>query len=207
VSAYPAHTAAARGLAICHVCAKLSPADLHRCPRCGAGIHLRTADSIARTVALVLTAIILYVPANVLPIMTTEQLGTAEDSTIIGGVIYLWHHGSYPVAVVIFIASVMVPLGKMIAILYLCWTVGSHQQTRPRQRTVMYRITEFVGRWSMVDVFVVAILVALIQLGGLLSITPGAAALAFSGVVIITMLAAESFDPRLIWDRLGDDDE
>jgi paraquat-inducible protein A len=207
VSVFPADTAAAQGLATCHTCAKVAPASLHRCPRCGASIHLRMTDSLARTVALVLTACILYIPANILPIMTTDQLGSVEPSTIIGGVVLLWDLGSYPVAAVIFIASVMVPTGKMVSILYLCWTVGREQKIRAQQRTVMYRITEFVGRWSMVDVFVVAILVALIQLGGLLSIQPGAAALAFSGVVIITMLAAESFDPRLIWDIQGDDDE
>lgn len=207
MSAFPTETAAAQGLATCHTCAKVAPASLHHCPRCGASIHLRMTDSLARTLALVLTACILYVPANVLPIMTTTQLGTDEPSTILGGVVYLWHHGSYPVAAVIFIASVMVPLGKMVAIFYLCWTVGREHRTRAQQRTVMYRVTEFVGRWSMVDVFVVAILVALIQLGGLLSIHPGAAALAFSGVVIITMLSAESFDPRLIWDLERDEDE
>jgi paraquat-inducible protein A len=200
VSAFPADTAAAQGLATCHTCVKVAPASLHHCPRCGASIHLRMTDSLARTMALVLTACILYIPANILPIMTTDQLGSVEPSTILGGVILLWDLGSYPIAAVIFIASVMVPTGKMASIMYLCWTVSREQKTRAQQRTVMYRITEFVGRWSMVDVFVVAILVALIQLGGLLSIQPGAAALAFSGVVMITMLAAESFDPRLIWD-------
>ena len=164
-------------------------------------------DSLARTVALVITAAILYVPANVLPIMTTEQLGRASDSTIMGGVVLLWHHGSYPIASVIFIASVLVPLSKLFILLALCWSVARGDATRPRERTVLYRVTEFVGRWSMVDVFVVAILVALIQLGGLLSIRPGVAAVAFSGVVIVTILAAESFDPRLIWDRLGGPNE
>jgi paraquat-inducible protein A len=146
--------------------------------------------------ALVMTAIILYVPANVLPIMTTDQLGRSTDSTILGGVVLLIKLGSYPVAAIIFIASVLVPLGKLLALMALCC-----------ERTVLYRVTEFVGRWSMVDVFVVAILVSLIQLGGLMTIRPGIAALAFSGLVIVTMLAAESFDPRLIWDRLGETDE
>jgi paraquat-inducible protein A len=107
------------------------------------------------------------------------------------------------VAAVIFIASVVVPLGKLTALILLCWSVGRGQQAGARERTVAYRVTEFVGRWSMIDVFVVAILVSLIQLGGLLVIRPGSAALAFCGVVIVTMVAAESFDPRLIWDRLG----
>jgi paraquat-inducible protein A len=156
--------------------------------------------------ALVITAIILYIPANVLPIMTTAQLGTPEDSTILGGVILLIHHESYPIAAVIFIASVMVPTGKLIAICWLCWSVAMRQTSSLEQRTKLYRVTEFVGKWSMTDVFVVAILVALIQLGGILTITAGNAAIAFGGVVVVTMLAAESFDPRLIWDQIEETD-
>jgi len=206
-TAYPEGTAAAAGLACCHVCRKLAPATLHECPLCGSALHLRKADSIQRTVALVITASLLYIPANVLPIMTTNQLGRPEDSTILGGVVLLIHHGSYPIAAVIFIASVLVPLGKLFAISWLAWTVARGHTTSRQQRTRMYRVTELVGKWSMTDVFVVAILVALIQLGGLLSIQAGAAAIAFGGVVIVTMLAAESFDSRLIWDRLADDAE
>ena len=206
VSAYPADSAAARGLACCHVCYYVGPKTQHSCPRCGSGLHLRVPDSLQRTLALLITAVILYIPANVLPIMTTSQLGRSTDSTILGGVILLIDMGSYPVAAVIFIASVLVPVGKFIAIAWLCWSVARRHQSSHRQRTVLYRATEFIGRWSMTDVFVVMILVALIHLGGLMRITPGTAAIAFGGVVIVTMLAAESFDPRLIWDQLGDDD-
>jgi len=198
---YPAGTAAAQGLATCHTCYKLAPASDHKCARCGSAIHLRRADSLQRTIALVFTATLLYIPANVLPIMTTTMLGTAEPSTIIGGVVLLIHHGSYPIAAVIFIASVLVPTGKLIAITWLCWSVARKQKTSLQQRTRMYRVVEFVGKWSMTDVFVVAILVGLIQLGGLLSITAGSAAIAFGGVVVVTIVAAESFDPRLIWDQ------
>jgi paraquat-inducible protein A len=203
-ASYPRGTAAAAGLATCHTCYKLADASHHECPRCGSALHVRTTDSIQRTMALVATACLLYIPANILPIMTTTQLGTPEPSTILGGVVLLIHHGSYPIAAVIFIASVMVPSGKLIAITWLCWSVQRRQRTSHQQRTVMYRVTEFVGKWSMTDVFVVAILVALIQLGGLLSIKAGVAAIAFGGVVIVTMLAAESFDPRLIWDQIDD---
>ena len=206
MSGFPSNTAAARGWATCHTCCKLASGELRRCPRCGAALHLRLTDSLHQTVALILTACILYVPANVFPIMTTDQLGQSLDSTILGGVVLLWKDGSYPVALVIFIASVLVPLGKLLILSALCVSVASGGVTLPRERTVLYRVTEFVGRWSMVDVFVVAILVALIQLGGLLVIRPGIAALAFSGVVIVTMIAAERFDPRLIWDRLEDSD-
>ena len=142
-----------------------------------------------------------------LPIMTTDQLGSATDSTILGGVVLLVHHGSYPIAAVIFVASVMIPISKLLALSWLCWSVARRHPTSHQERTRLYRATELVGKWSMTDVFVVAILVALIQLGGLLRITAGNAAIAFGGVVIVTMLAAESFDPRLIWDQLGDDDE
>jgi paraquat-inducible protein A len=206
-SEYPLGTAAAEGLATCHTCRKLAPAANHKCPRCGSSLHLRTTDSLQRTIALVVTATLLYIPANILPIMTTTMLGTAEPSTILGGVVLLIHHGSYPIAAVIFIASVMVPTGKLISITWLCWSVARKQKTSQQQRTRMYRVTEFVGKWSMTDVFVVAILVALIQLGGLLSITAGSAAIAFGGVVVVTMVAAESFDPRLIWDQVDDVEE
>lgn len=200
-AAYPRGTAAAAGLACCHVCYELAPASEHVCPLCGAALHVRMDSSIQKTLALVFTAIVLYIPANVLPIMVTHQLGRPEPSTILGGVVLLIHHGSYPIAGVIFVASVLVPTGKILAILFLCWTVARGQDTSLEQRTRLYRITEFIGKWSMTDVFVVAILVALIQLGGLLSITAGSAAIAFGGVVVLTMLAAESFDPRLIWDQ------
>jgi len=202
MSAFPPGTAAAEGLASCHTCAKLSPSSLHHCPLCGSALHVRMTDSLQKTIALVITAVILYIPANVLPIMTTTQLGTPEDSTIIGGVVLLIHHGSFPIAAVIFIASVLVPTGKLIAICWLCLSVSRRQNTSFEQRTKLYRATEFVGKWSMTDVFVVAILVALIQMGGLLNITAGPAAIAFGGVVIVTMLAAHSFDPRLIWDQV-----
>jgi len=206
MSAFPAGTAAAEGLGCCHVCLKLAPEALHRCPRCGSALHLRKPDSLQRTVALVVTAALLYIPANVLPIMTTEQLGRSIDSTIIGGVVLLVHHGDYPIAGVIFVASVMVPISKLLALSWLCWSVARGLPTSPHQRARLYRATELVGKWSMTDVFVVAILVALIHLTGLLVITPGSAALAFGGVVVITMIAAHSFDPRLIWDQLGDAD-
>ena len=202
----PGETAASRNLASCHLCCKLASADLHHCPRCGAAMHLRKSDSIQRTLALLITACVLYIPANLYPIMYTDQLGSSEASTILGGVVLLIKLGSIPVALVIFIFSVMVPLGQLMAMFYLVWTVEKHSPLGPRQRTVMYHVTEFVGKWSMVDVFVVAILAALVHLGGLLVIRPGIAALSFAGVVIVTMIAAESFDSRLIWDQMEDTD-
>ena len=200
-------TAAARHLASCHLCLKLADASLHHCPRCGEPLHLRKSNSLQRTLALLVTACVLYIPANVLPIMITDQLGSVEPSTILGGVVLLIDMGSMPIAAVIFIASVMVPLGKLIALFYLCWSVSRGQHINTRQRTVIYRATELIGKWSMVDVFVVSILVALVHLTGLLVILPGAAAVAFAGVVIVTIIAAESFDPRIIWDQQEQTDE
>lgn len=204
MSAALGDTAASQGLACCHICYKVAPVADHRCPRCGAGLHLRRPSSVQRTLALALTAAVLYVPANVFPIMTTTQLGDATPSTIIGGVLLLMHHGDLPIALIIFVASVLVPISKLLALTWLCWSVTYGDPTSHHERTRLYRMTELVGKWSMTDVFVVAILVALVQFGGLLLIKPGTAALAFGGVVVMTMLAAESFDPRLIWDQLGE---
>ena len=160
---------------------------------------INPAHSIQTTWALLFTSILLYIPANILPIMHTSVLGSDEPSTILGGVILLWKMGSYPIAVVIFIASVFVPVAKIVILCWLNYSVQAKQQHANSERIYWYRITEFVGRWSMIDVFVVAVLVSLIQLGNIMSILPGHAALAFCGVVICTMLAAMSFDSRLIW--------
>ena len=197
-------TALKSGLTVCHTCLNLNPIDAHKCTRCGSSVHARIPDSIQRTMALLIAAIILYLPSNIFPIMTTEQFGTPMDSTIIGGVVLLWKMGSYPIALIIFVASVLVPIGKIMSIAMLCWTVSRDHRTSLRKRTNLYRITEIIGKWSMVDVFVVAILVALIQITGIIVIKPGSAALAFAGMVILTMLSANSFDPRLIWDRAED---
>jgi paraquat-inducible protein A len=195
-------TAAECELASCHVCCKLAPATQHFCPRCGAALHLRTANSLQRTLALLITACILYVPANLYPIMLTEHTGQTTVSTIMGGVIVLVQIGSIPVAAVIFIASVVVPLAKIVAMFYLVWSVARGVHEGHRQRTKLYLVAEFIGKWSMIDVFVVAILVALVQLKGLLAFYPGIAAYSFAGVVMVTMVAAESFDPRLMWDQI-----
>lgn len=200
-------TAASRGMSSCHLCLKLASSELHSCPRCGSAMHLRKTDSLNRTLALLITACILYIPANLYPIMITDQLGTSTESTILGGVVLLINMDSIPIAAIIFIASVMVPLGKIITMFYLCWTISRRSSVNPRQSTITYRITEFIGKWSMVDVFVVSILVALVQLGGILVIRPGAAAVSFAALVIVTMIAAESFDPRLFWDQQEIDNE
>ncbi len=194
-------SAAVSGVTSCHTCCLLVPLQMHRCPRCHSRVHARVPHSVQRTMALVVTATILYIPAMTLPIMRTVSLGAAMDSTVVGGVVILWNMGSYPIAAIIFIASVFVPVGKLIALTVLCWFVTYGKGVSPQQQTALYRITEIVGKWSMIDVFVVAILVALIKLGDVLSFFPGLAALTFASVVIVTMVAAELFDPRLIWDK------
>ena len=195
-----------RSLASCHTCGlllQLTPGKHASCPRCGDAVHLRKTNSIRNTWALLLAAIAMYLPANVLPIMTVTSLGNTQSDTIMSGVIYFLKHGDWPLALVIFTASVLVPLLKMIALIYLLLSVQRKSPLRKNQRTRLYRITELVGRWSMVDVFVVALMAALVQVGELATIQPAMGAVAFASVVILTMLAAMAFDPRLIWDYHG----
>lgn len=193
-------SAKSAGLVGCHICGALSEAGADSCKRCGEHLHSRKPGGLNRTWALLFTSVILYIPANLYPIMDTVFLGDDSPSTILGGVLVLWAMGSYPIAAVIFFASVVVPLVKILALLWLCYMVQRGQGASPLGKLKLYRMTEFVGRWSMIDVFVVAILAGLIRLDNLMTIYPGPAAVAFAGVVLITMVAAMSFDSRLIWD-------
>jgi paraquat-inducible protein A len=147
---------------------------------------------------------IAYLPANLYPVMSVVSFGKRQSDTIMSGVIYLFVHGDWPLALIVFVASVLVPLLKMLALLYLLLSVQRHSFLRRRQRTRLYRIVELVGRWSMVDIFVVAVLAALVKIGNIATIEPGVGAIAFSSVVILTMFAAMNFDPRLIWDHQGE---
>ena len=193
---------AKNGLAGCHVCEKVLPITATHCPRCGSHLHLRKPDSINRTIALVIASAIMYVPANMLPIMSIRELGVLTESTIVKGLVQFWSAGSYPIAIVIFTASILIPLLKITALLWLCAAAKGKVPHSPKVLGRIYWITELLGRWSMVDIFVVAILVTMVQLGNYMRITPGPGALAFAGVVILTMFAAMSFDPKLLWDRL-----
>lgn len=198
MNAFAPDSAAAAGLALCHSCGRVDPIELERCPRCQARLHLRNPESLQRTFALTFAAMILYLPANLLPMLRVESIKGTQENTIVGGVIQFWQDKDYPVAIIIFTASVLIPVLKIISIFLLCFAARTGWS--PRAMTRLYRVTEFVGRWSMVDVFVVAILVAVVQLGSAMSIHAGAAAVSFATVVILTMLAALTFDPRLIWD-------
>ncbi len=197
-------TAAAAGLVTCEACGLLAwPASTNvpgHCPRCGQELEWRRHRSIQTTWALVIAAAICYVPANLLPVLGTTTLGSTEYDTIMGGVVFLYTSGSWPLAFIVLIASVMVPLGKLVALSYLLITVQRGSAKSNRERTRLYRLVELVGRWSMLDVFVDTFTVALVQLQPLMSIKPGAGVVFFAAVVVLTMIAAESFDPRLIWD-------
>ncbi|MCO7612420.1 MULTISPECIES: paraquat-inducible protein A [Pseudomonas] len=199
------------GILICSECHELNrqaaDSDEQVCTRCGAQIHPRRPNSILRTWALLLTAAILYVPANLLPIMTVSSLGQGDPSTIMSGVIQLVQHGMFPIAAVVFVASILVPTFKLVGIALLLFSVQRHQPLSARQRIIMYRFIEFIGRWSMLDIFVIAILVAVVNFGRLASIEANLGAVAFASVVILTMLAAVTFDPRLIWDNTESDDD
>jgi paraquat-inducible protein A len=197
-------TASQLGLCLCHGCGRLSRLagkghDMC-CRRCGAALHLRKSNSVARTWAFLIAAYILYVPANVLPMMRTGSLFGAQSDTIMSGVVYLWHSGSWHIALVVFIASIVVPLAKMFSLTYLLISVQLGWTQRSLERAKLYRILEFVGPWSMLDVYVVMILVALVQLKSLATIQPGLAVAAFGAVVVLTMFAAMAFDPRLLWE-------
>ena len=199
------------GILICMECHELNrqvpDTDEQTCTRCGALVHARRPNSLMRTWALLVTAAILYIPANLLPIMTVSSLGKGEPSTIMSGVIQLVQHGMLPIAAVVFIASILVPTFKLVGIALLLFSVQRHQPLSARQRIIMYRFIEFIGRWSMLDIFVIAILVALVNFGRLASIEANLGAAAFSSVVILTMLAAVTLDPRLIWDNTESDDD
>lgn len=194
-------TGISQNLRLCLVCTAILPAEQSQCPRCHARGHVRRHQSIQWTVALLLTSFLLYIPANVLPVMTTHMLGSDMDSTIMDGMILLWGDGSYPVALIIFIASIMVPSLKMIGIAWLCLDSQGYGNRDPHRMHFIYELVEYVGRWSMIDVFVITILAALVQMGQLMSIVPAEGVIFFGVVVILTMFAAMTFDPRLTWDR------
>ncbi|MFS0825917.1 paraquat-inducible protein A [Pseudomonas phoenicis] len=199
------------GLVVCNECHQLNrlqpDAKSQPCMRCGAAVHIRRPNSIVRTWALLITAMILYIPANLLPIMTVSSLGRGTPDTIMSGVIELMQNGMLPIAGVVFVASILVPTFKLIGIALLLYSVQRHQPLSARQRIWMYRFIEFIGRWSMLDIFVIAILVAVVNFGRIANVEANLGAVAFATVVILTMFAALTFDPRLIWDNTESDND
>lgn len=196
------------GIIGCHVCGLVSRApagDDAACSRCGAALHRRKRESIGRTWALLVAAFILYIPANVLPIMRTASLGDIDDNTIISGVVELWVKGSPSLAVIVFSASIVVPMTKFLVLGTLLASTQRQSRWALRQRAKLYRAVEFIGYWSMLDVFVVALLTALVRFGFLSQVEPLPGVVFFGLTVILTMFASMSFDPRLMWDGPDDD--
>ena len=196
---------------VCHLLVRRPPeastGPFGSCPRCGETLHLRKPNSIARTWALIIAALIFYIPANLIPITTVTSLGSVQTDTIMSGVIYFIATGMWPIALIIFTASIFIPVLKLLILSFLVISVQRHSGWRPKDRTRLYRIVETIGRWSMVDVFVVTILVALVHLGALANVEPRSGVIYFAAVVLLTMFAAMGFDPRLIWDVKEPQDE
>lgn len=188
----------------CHETMRAAPGTHARCPRCGARTHTRKPHSVATTAALTLSAAALYVPANLLPVMYTRTFFSDDSDTIMSGVISLLHEGSWPLALLVFVASIVVPLLKLLSMGWLLLCIVRKAPGPPLQRSRLFRLVEFIGRWSMLDVYAIALLVGLVQIRSLATVHAGVGALAFCAVVVLTMLAAQSFDERLLWDNSSD---
>jgi paraquat-inducible protein A len=202
------NSAAGMGYATCHTCDLLVRGPVSgatsSCPRCGSVVHdTRFADSISRTWALLGSAVLLLVPANLFPVMTVTRFGMGEPNTILSGVMHLIEDGAWPLGLLVFFASFVVPISKIAVLMFLLITVQRGSDWRLRDRSFLYRVTEVVGAWSMVDIFLVGILVALVRMDGMATVYPGPGASFFGAAVVLTMMAAHAFDPRLIWDRAG----
>lgn len=194
-------TAREAGLVGCRRCARAWPGETAVCPTCGSALQSRDLGAMQRVWAWWLAGVMCFFPANLYPMLETRTLFVSQSDTIVGGAIELMHHGAYGIALVIFVASIVIPLGKFIAIAYLALRVGGNRPPAGHGAHKLYHLVEYIGRWSMIDVFVVAILASLVHLGSVASVQPGPASLAFALSVIFTMLSAQSFDSRLIWDR------
>lgn len=204
-------TAQQAGLSRCHDCAKLVKIDSfntnseQQCPRCSAKIHVRKPNSLNRTWALLIAALIMFFPANILPIMEVSFLGGVESSTILDGILYFFDSGSYGIGIIILTASILVPLFKMFGLSLILLSLHFRWDSWLRHKTAMFRFISFIGRWSMLDIFVIAILSVLIKFGPLSTTTAAPAVTYFAGVVVLTMLAANTFDSRLLWDTFAED--
>lgn len=190
----------------CHSCGLVCRKQPHTekrlyCPRCGSRLHHRKPKSQSRTLAYLIAAIILYIPANVMPIMYTQKLSSVQSHTILGGVVQLWNGGAMDLAIIVFTASILVPVTKLVVLSYLLFTIRRGSAQNHLRNTRLYRAVERIGRWSMLDLYVVTLLTSLVSFHTLANIRAGFGIFAFAAVVVLTMLASMSFDPRLIWDR------
>lgn len=198
----PDMSALSQGLVRCHDCGTLARTGQSRhCPLCYSILHARQPHSLSRTTALLLSGFALYLPANLFPIMSVTRLGVGEPHTILGGIISLINSDMMPIAILVLVASILVPLLKLLGLSVLLLAIYYRWPVNARKWTTLYRIIAFVGRWSMLDIFMISILVSLVDLGGVAQIIAGPAATAFAAVVVITIFAAKSFDPRLLWDN------
>lgn len=198
----PVLTARAARMVGCQHCAAAWPLGTQSCARCGGRLSSRTLNSMQRVWAWWLAGVIAYIPANTEPMLVTRTLLQTQESTIVGGAVELFVHGDPLIALIILLASVGIPVAKFLCIAYLAWSVSRPDSTAPGPRHRMYHVVEYIGRWSMIDVFVVAILASLVQFNAVANVTPGPASLAFALSVIFTMLSAQSFDSRRIWDAI-----
>ena len=190
-----------QGLSLCRHCNFVFSNQIKACPRCGCEVPSREYSCYQKAFALLVSATILYLPSNLYPIMFTDYLGTSTGSNIVDGVIALWQMDSYFVALVILFASIFIPVLKILTLSWILWTVKRQRVRKALRVSIIYRLVSFIGKWSMIDVFVVIIMSSVVRMSGLLVINPGFAIIAFCSVVLITMFAAEEFDERLIWDN------
>lgn len=188
------------GLVTCRRCSRVWPLDTEVCGRCGHAIQSRDATSLQRVWAFWFVGLLCYIPANMYPMLQTRTLLQVQEDTIIGGAVELFHYGSPGIAAIILFASVVIPVAKFMAIAFLAISVKRPSRVSAHQRTLLYEVVEYIGRWSMIDIFVVAIMASLVQLNTLAAINPGSASLFFALSVIFTMLSAQAFDSRMIWD-------
>jgi len=193
-------TARDAGLVACQRCGQVHALDTAICTRCEGALRSRDTESLQKVWAWLIAGMIAYIPANTYPMLLTSTLVEHSESTIIGGVVELFEHGSWGIATIVFVASVMIPVGKFLAIIYLALSVQRKSPDNQHERHKAYELVEFIGRWSMIDVFVVAILSALVQLDTIATVNPGVAAMSFALSVVFTMRSAQAFDSRLIWD-------
>jgi paraquat-inducible protein A len=202
-------TAASQGYLLCDGCYRLNHAGPEvlepTCARCGTALHARKPASLACTWAYLLAAAILYIPANLLPVMDSAKLTILQSDTIWSGAVYLWNEGNRMLSAIVFIASIVIPAVKIVSLGWLLIAAQMRSTHNPLRRAKLYRATAYIGRWSMVDIFVGAVLVGLVQFGAFAYVLPGPGAIFFAAVVVLTMLASASFDPRLTWDPLQEE--
>lgn len=196
------------GIVACPICALVTTgvgaAENPACRRCGCSLRVRKPDSVARTWAFLIAATLAYIPANLLPILHTSTLLGDRSDTVLSGILSLWDGGSWDLAFIVFFASVVIPLAKIGCLAALLLSIQFRWTGRCRERTELYRLVHWIGPWSMLDIFVIVLLVALVQFASMAQVQPGSGAIAFGALVVLTMLAAQSFDPRLMWDAASD---